>query len=104
MILPAGYWTNAGIVSGLLVITLLISSKYASTEELSYHDGLLFITTYCRTGWTYSTLFVVVLVLVFTYVYVFSFAIVEFVCRQNGFAAKGFHRFIEIAYEHRAIQ
>ena len=104
MNLPIGTWTNAEIVSGLLVVALLISNRYASTEALSYHDGLLFITTYCRTGWTYNTLIVVLPVLVFTFACVFVFSTFEALCRQRGITAKCFHRLIEVAFNHRAIQ
>ena len=97
-------WGVAAFVSFLMLILLLISNKCVSTDNLSYREGLLYIATYCRTGWVYNTMVIVAPVLIFSFFYAVLFSVVEMVSRKRGYAAMRFHKLIRFAYAHRARQ
>lgn len=97
-------WLVAAIVSALFLVLLMLSHKYVTTDRLSYREGLLYIASYCRTGWVYNTLAVVAPVLMFSFVYVAFLSTTEMISRKRGFAAIYFYRLIMFMYNHRAIQ
>ncbi len=97
-------WWVAAIISALFLVLLMLSHKYVSTDKLSYREGLLYLASYCRTGWLYQTLVVVVPVLVLAFVYVAFLSTTEMISRKRGFAAMHFHKFIMFAYQHRAVR
>jgi len=102
--LPNNGWTLFLSLSILLAFLAIASDKFISTEKLTYHEGLLYITSYSITGWFYSSMIVVLLVLFCTYIYSIGLTFMTIINRDKTLTSSYFYKFIMYIHSHRARQ
>jgi len=102
--LPNNGWELFLSLSLLLAILVIVSDKLISTEKLTYHEGLLYITSYSITGWFYSSMIVVLLALFCAYVYSVGLAFMTIINRNKTLTSAYFYKFIMYIHSHRARQ
>jgi hypothetical protein len=91
-------------MSSLAGLLLWISHRQCGTDQMSYREGMLFITVSMMTGWTYLTLLVVFPALFAAFLVVGVYALISVARSDRDWARIRFRRVVGFCCRNRMRQ